>query len=295
MPPLGHVCLSQAEDGQRLDQVLALLVPDMGLRGRRRLISSGRVLINGIVRDKSYKVHAGQELTLETPDETASQVSFVILANHDNYAALSKPAGVHCQTLSGKHDVTVEGALSQLFPHTDARLLNRLDKDTSGIVMVGLNDAAEVEFRRAENTCSVEKKYVAVVDGHVEMPLTLRFCLDTADRKRSRILNEDTDDPARFTDVLPITYFEDDNVSVVAVRIIKGARHQIRAHLSFVGHPLINDILYDGPVRSVAGVSSEYFWLHHQSISFPGFQTVCPVSWSWCPEIELQSFEDEDI
>ncbi|WP_051261171.1 pseudouridine synthase [Desulfovibrio inopinatus] len=281
-----RICLGQSDEGRRLDQVLALLVPEMGLRGRRRLIDSGRVYLDGILRNKAYKVHAGQVLSLDSPEEPAQHETFEILHQTDDYAALIKPVGVHCQTLAGKIGPTMEQALAHLFPHTQARLLNRLDRDTSGIVMVGLHDAAQDTFRRDEQACRVEKQYMAVVDGHVAAPLCLRALLDTADRKRTRIGQEDGDDPARFTYVLPFSYVQDDRISLVSVCIFQGARHQIRAHLAYAGHPLINDVLYEGPSRSVFGESSSHFWLHHQRITLPGFQTECPIPWTWWDELK---------
>lgn len=281
MPPLCQIRIPQAETGRRLDQVLALLVPEMGLRGRRRLIDTGRVVLDGTARDRAYKVRPGQMLALFPPHETKTMPVVDILVQTDAYAALSKPAGLHCQTLSGKTEPTLEDLLPTLFPQKNARLFNRLDRDTSGIVLVGFTEESHAFFRRTENECKVEKKYFAVVDGSVEAPLCLRFNLDTADRKRTKVNNDLSDDPTRFTHVLPVSYFEDERMTLVSVCIVKGARHQIRAHLAHAGHPLVNDVLYNGPIQSVLNCPSLSFYLHHHALAFPGFQVTCPVPWHW--------------
>lgn len=254
--------------GQRLDRVLELLLPGSGLRARRRLAESGRALLDGVACGPARKVRAGQLLELAPePGEAAASWSGPepeVLARGGGYAALRKPAGLHSAALAGGGGPSVEALLPELFPGEAPVLLNRLDRDTSGLLLVGLEPGSGERFRALEAAGAVDKEYRAVALG-APAAVTLRRRLDMAERSRTRVLDADDPDPARWTVVEPLEPFAlpDDpgGATLLRVRIRRGARHQIRAHLAGAGHPLLGDALYGGP-------PAQRLFLHHLRLRF---------------------------
>ena len=274
-------------DGQRLDKALVLCAPELGLRGRRRLWEGYRVLVDGREREKNYRVHAGQKIFLEplnkTKEKNPAQPELEIAAEDEQYAAIIKPRSMHSAALAGKDEPSVEAALDSLWPGRGARLLNRLDFATSGLLVAAFSREAAEAFWEYENLGQVVKRYLALVAGEVAEPFVIRRVLDTDNRKKTRVAGEDSDDGLRHTTVEPLGAVSRWNGTLVRASIKKGARHQIRAHLAHAGHPIVGDALY-----GQAGVSDTLF-LHHCSITFPGFSARHPPDWmnevsSLCPE-----------
>ncbi|MBU1002725.1 MAG: RluA family pseudouridine synthase [Proteobacteria bacterium] len=268
--------------GKRLDQALELLLPQAGIRERRRAWEHYIVLVNGYPRPKGYRVQAGQELSLcaleataveEIPTQVPEGVR-VVGQKSGFMAAVLKPAGVHSATIAGRPGLTVEGALPALWPGQHARLLNRLDLPTSGLVLVALSEEAEARYKELENAGQVEKTYLALVLGDVSEPFTVARALDTADRKKVRVRDHDDYSFLRRTSVEPLLRFQDTGTTLVRVKITMGARHQIRAHLAAVGYVIVGDPLYG------VGTEGERMYLHHVRVSLPEFETMVVPEWS---------------
>lgn len=223
--------VSGVQIGQRLDRALAVLLPDMGLRGRRRCIAQGRILINGRSRPAAYRLRVDDEiLLLEEAAATAASADATqagrapepaydglaracalpadlprLLARQDDYCFLYKPALLHSVALAGSKTPSLEALLPRLLPEqvVAPRLLQRLDYGTSGIVCAALSEAAATAFRRAEAAGQCEKRYLAILDGILPGPLTARQGLRTDDRRRSRV-RADADDSLRWTNFWPL-------------------------------------------------------------------------------------------
>lgn len=284
--PHMSVHISDAFAGSRLDQALSLLLPDMGLRGRKRLIASGRVLLDGRLANKGQRVAAGQVLAILPPPQHDLPLSpdlRVLVQNH-MYAAICKPAGMHSASLAGTEGAhqSVEALLPSLLPVEDAppwRLLNRLDFPTSGILLAGRGATAQEQFRNVEDQGLAIKCYLAVLVGFFgqargEEHLADR-ALDTADRVRTKVL-DDTAAPLRRTVFRSLCHAEANGgqrLTLVEARIKKGARHQIRAHAAHLGHAILGDALYGD-----AGADAPLH-LHHAFFSIPGCKARCLPTW----------------
>lgn len=270
-------------DGQRLDRALEGLVPGVGLRGRRRLCETGRVLLNGRTAAPGVRVRAGQEIHLLDAEDGDASFGLTVVVRGTDYAALSKPAGVHSAFLAGGEGLSAEAELSALFPDEPAAraplLCNRLDRETSGLLLVAFGEEALLSFRRAEDAAKARKTYLAVVrSASGEAPpqrMTLSWPLDTDNRRRTRVLGGgEACDPLRSTEIMPLCP-AGEGLWLVAARIWKGARHQIRAHLAHAGLPILGDNLYGAGEKEGSGM----LHLHHFQLEIPGFEAETPPPW----------------
>jgi 23S rRNA pseudouridine1911/1915/1917 synthase len=263
--------------GARLDKVLAGIMPGASLRLRRRLCEAGRVVVDGRGRGPAYKVGAGQTIMLLEPEEKREKESMShenlnlsVIGREGDFAAVYKPGGVHSAAIEGKSGPSVEGALPVLFPDAAPELLNRLDFLTSGLLLVALTPAGARAYHAAEEAGEVKKFYLAEVRGRLDGLVSVRNRLDTDDRKTTRVLADEDPDVRRWTDVTALSHDHELETTRVRCLIMKGARHQIRAHLASLGHPIVGDPLYGGAAEAAPGGHGG-MRLHHQRIELPGF------------------------
>jgi len=271
-----HMIVPSALSGIRLDRALAELLPETGLRHRRRLCEEGRVTVNARRAKPSLKLMEGMEVRVsEDSCEPArpEDLGVYVLGAEDGFAAVYKPEGVHSAVIDGRTNCSVEAMLPALFPEYAPVLLNRLDNPTSGILLVALNAGAAQRYQHIEDRGGIRKEYLAEVSGSVVAPVTIRRALDVADRRVVRVLDEDSSDPLRQTAVEPIRHEASSASTLVCCRIAKGARHQIRVHLASIGHPILGDTLYAGP-------EAERLHLHHYRLEIGQavFQAPCPFA-----------------
>ena len=261
-------------DGKRLDNALSLVLPDSGLRLRRRYCDEGLVQVNGRDRKPGYKVQSGQEIRVEFPESQHSLPEVEIVSQSDTVAALFKPAKVHSASIVGKDTPNVESALMDLFPDHSPVLLNRLDYLTSGLLLVGLNRGGCDTYHAMESDGTIRKFYLALVEGRFDGTATVKCELDVDNRKVTRILETDTSDERRWTEVHALGHDRERNITLVRCMITKGARHQIRAHLSSIDHPIVGDPVYGN------GSSDEILHLHHYKVEMDDFTARIGVGWA---------------
>ena len=300
------------DDGKRLDAALAALLPGVGLRGRRRLCQNGLALVDGWSAPPAFRVRAGQELavvgTAEDPSAQAGQGCAhddrpaAVIRRSDDLAFLHKPAGMHTAAIEGSPVTSLESLLPVLLPGCPAaRLLNRLDAPTSGIVAAALDEEGAAMYRAAQAAGRTEKRYLAVLEGALGEPAAVRRRIVQDGRKRVRVMDEDDADPARRTLIFPLAVFRrgdaaflflqdgeaevfsclNDPVTLAVCVIFRGARHQIRAHAASLGFPLLGDARY-GSLSSPAlpgEVAGEHFFLHHARLSLPGVEVTDLPDW----------------
>ena len=236
---------SQSMVGQRLDFALGLLLPHMGLRGRKRCIENGLVLVNGRACTAAQRLRKGdvvalQEAVQQPQDgapraETAApaaacaagmdctQLEPRLLALQGALCFFYKPAGLHTASLVGGTAASLEEMLPQLLSSAAERaegdgfadaaalpcpqLLQRLDHGTSGLVCGAFSPEAADDFRRLEVAGHCEKRYVALLAGRLEEDFTVRRALRTDKRNKSRVLECDPG-RSRWTEFVPLYYFD---------------------------------------------------------------------------------------
>lgn len=236
---------SQSMVGQRLDFALGLLLPHMGLRGRKRCIENGLVLVNGRACTAAQRLRKGDVVALQEavqqPQDAApraetaapaaacaagmdcTQLEPRLLALQGALCFFYKPAGLHTASLVGGTAASLEEMLPQLLSSAAERaegdgfadaaalpcpqLLQRLDHGTSGLVCGAFSPEAADDFRRLEVAGHCEKRYVALLAGRLEEDFTVRRALRTDKRNKSRVLECDTG-RSRWTEFVPLYYFD---------------------------------------------------------------------------------------
>ncbi|MFO8033410.1 MAG: pseudouridine synthase [Desulfohalobiaceae bacterium] len=272
---------SRSWAGSRLDTFLA---QEAGLGGLRLVRGKWRQLVvqvNGLPGTKGHRLQTGDRISyLPWPaSEQALQCSkelrekVQIVCKGQEYLALYKPAGVHSSSPGLRGGPGLEDILGDILPGKRPLLLNRLDRDTSGLILMAASNRDQERYQRLQDQGRVQKSYLALAQGRIAEELCLDQALDTARRRKVRILEGQKAEPLRRTHVWPLAFLPGAGLSLVRVRILKGARHQIRAHLAHAGHPVYGEQLY------AATASGSRLFLHHYRITMPGFQASCLPDW----------------
>ena len=304
----------------RLDRVLGRLVPEMGLRGRRRLCELGLALVNGHPAKESRKLREGDVISVASgaelptaegeapesrptvPGEAAPlfpEDKPKLIRRGKNFAFLHKPAAMHTESLSGKPGDSLQTMLPQLLGQLPGRvrLLNRLDYPTSGLVTVALTEAGVHDYQEFQDAGQTEKRYLALLEGEMEHGMLASQKLILKNRERVLVELARHPDPRRHTVVDPLAILElapllrrlgldklnwqgtpPRYVTLAGCTILKGARHQIRAHCSALGFPLLGDRRY-GASFHPAEQDGETFFLHHACLLLPGTEVNVIPAW----------------
>lgn len=308
-----------AENDSRLDRVLDRLLPDVGLRGRRRLCELGLASVNGRTAQPSRKVRAGDvvevaEASPASEERSAEALSLElfpgdrarVVAQTPHLAAMYKPAAMHTETLAGKPGTSLQGLLPELLGSDGrARLLNRLDYPTSGITVAALDELGERQYKDAQERGLTTKRYLALLEGTLERDMLARQKLLLKNRSRVLVELDEHPDIRRHTAVHPLAVLDGaalcrslsleehgwtgnmpSHITLAGCTILKGARHQIRAHCSALGHPLLGDRRY-GALLHPGENSDEAFFLHHARLILPSLDALAlPV---WLPLLDRKT------
>ncbi|MFA6810066.1 MAG: RNA pseudouridine synthase [Desulfoplanes sp.] len=274
-------------DAKRLDRVLVIGYPDLSLRARRALWETMDIHVQGKSRPPAFKVRPGQQVEVlyrrdsgPVRNNEGRLEKVVIVEQTSMFAALSKPGNVH--SVRGKAHISIEDHLPALFPQEHPFLLNRLDFLTSGLVLVGFQLEALDWYVGWQDEGLVVKRYFALVHGRLDDEILVARAIDSAKRRKVHVLAAESRDPVRHTLVTPLAHEGD--TTLVRAEIRKGQRHQIRAHLASLGHPIVGDPLYGPGMEN--SVQNQMMYLHHYEITMPDFSAVCLPDW----ERDVRSF-----
>ena len=244
------------QGGPRLDRFLADSLPELTRSHLKKLIDDGFVTIAGHTPKPSLKLKPGDPVSLTIPDPVATEllpqaIPLAIVYEDEDLLVVDKPAGLTVHPGPGHPDGTLVNAVLAHCPDLAGikgslrpGIVHRLDKDTSGLIIVAKNDYAQAALSRQMQDRSIEKRYVALVNGVVK---TERQVVDGPigrdPRNRKRMAVTAGGRQAR-TECQVLERLE--GHTLVACTLITGRTHQIRVHLSYLGHPVTGDPMYGG-------------------------------------------------
>ncbi len=258
------IALDAGHQGWRLDRALAEAVPTMSRERLKVLVKSGALAGDaGLVRDPAIKVKGDERFTLTVPDPTpahnqAQDIPLRIVFEDEHLLVVDKPAGLVVHPAAGNFDGTLVNALLH---HCGASLsgiggvarpgiVHRIDKDTSGLLVVAKTDVAHEGLARQFADHSIERRYLAIVNGLPKMEegtIDAPLARSSINRKKFAIVEAGRGKRA-VTHWRRLTPLRD--AALVECRLETGRTHQIRVHMASISHPLLGDPVYGGNART---------------------------------------------
>lgn len=274
------------EAGERLDRFLGAHLGEMSRTRLQALIDRGQVRVDGVTRKRSHRVEADETLIVEIPAPRPAEIKpeaipLDILYEDDDVVVVNKPAGMVVHPGAGVkggtlvnallHEYGSGGKLSSVGGELRPGIVHRLDKETSGALLVARNDASHRALSEQFATRQIEKTYIALLhgkisgeSGRIELPVARDL------HRRTRMTARRREGRAARTDwVLRLRL---PGFSLVEASLHTGRTHQIRVHFSALGHPVVGDTLYGAPRQPRVGAKAleplERNFLHAARLRF---------------------------
>ncbi len=242
----------------RFDRALAALIPTMSRERLKALISAGNVSLDGqIVRDPSHKARIGSQFSVTVPaprpaHNEAQDIPLEIVFEDDHLLVVDKPAGLVVHPAAGNYDGTLvnallhycAGRLSGIGGVARPGIVHRIDKDTSGLLVVAKTDRAHEGLASQFQAHSIDRRYQAIVSGSPKSPLgTVNAALARSPTNRTKVAIVPEDRGKRaVTHYRAITPLKD--ATLIECRLETGRTHQVRVHMASIGLPLVGDPVY---------------------------------------------------
>ncbi|HXQ98555.1 MAG TPA: RluA family pseudouridine synthase [Candidatus Limnocylindrales bacterium] len=259
-----HLRVTPEESGQRLDRYLALRLPQLSRTRIQELVAEGRVLVAGRTSRASHRVADGESIQVEVISRpalaaTPEEIPIEILYEDEDIVVVNKPAGMIVHAGGGQSRGTLVnallhrlGKLSSVAGTIRPGIVHRLDRGTSGTLVVARNDRAHRILTDQFAAREVEKVYLTLVTGRmkedigrIELPVARDL------QRRTRMTTRRREGREARTDWKALTRV--DGFTLLEVRLHTGRTHQIRVHFSAIGHPVVGDTTYGAPRQPQVG------------------------------------------
>ena len=244
-----------ANEIDRIDKIVAIKEPNLSREAIQRMIKSGEILVNGKKVKPSYKTTIQDQITIdEKPVQEADlkpqDMPLDVIYEDDDILIINKEKGIVVHPGNGNPDGTIANAvmarckesLSGIGGKIRPGIVHRIDKDTSGLIIIAKNDKAHINLSEQIQSRKVKKTYIALVRGNIkenEATINMPIGRSTKDRKKMAVTK---------TGKEAITHFKVlkrfGNYTLIEVNIETGRTHQIRVHMSEIGYPIVGDIVY---------------------------------------------------
>ena len=289
--------VSQEEKGKRLDTYIPSVDTDITRTSAQRLIEDGNILVNGKNAKVSYKIQENDKISVEITEPKqielkAQNIPIEIIYEDCDIIVVNKPKGMVVHPANGNPDGTLVNAimaickdsLSGIGGEIRPGIVHRIDKDTSGLLIVAKNDNAHVKMSEQIKNHEVKKTYIALVRGvfkENEATIDMPIGRSTSDRKKMAVNKNGKN---AITHIKVLKRF--DKYTLLQVNIETGRTHQIRVHLSHIGYPIVGDYTYSNGKNEFDVIGQ---CLHAQKLEFKHPITQKDM----CLEAELpQYFKD---
>ena len=260
----------------RLDKLIANKYSDLSRTNIQKLIDDNKITVNNKVQKASYKVMEKDEIKIEeieakTIDLKPQNIPLDIIYEDDDIIIINKQKGLVVHPANGNPDGTLVNAimaickdsLSGIGGEIRPGIVHRLDKDTSGLIIVAKNDKAHINLSEQIKNREVKKTYIALVRGVIkenEATINMPIARSTKDRKKMAVSKDGKN---------AITHFKVlkryDKYTLIEVNIKTGRTHQIRVHMSQIGYPIVGDNVYSNG-KNPFGVVGQM--LHSAKLTF---------------------------
>lgn len=262
--------------GKRLDSYLSEKNEEFSRSAIQRLIEEEKILVNSKKTKASYKVQDGDKVEIEevAPKEIelkAQNIPIEIIYEDNDIIVVNKPKGLVVHPANGNPDGTLVNAimaickdsLSGIGGEIRPGIVHRLDKDTSGILIIAKNDQAHINMSEQIKNREVKKTYIALVRGIVkenEATIDMPIARSKQDRKKMAV---DKNGKQAITHIRVLKRYDD--CTLLEVNIETGRTHQIRVHLAEIGYPVVGDMVYSNG-KNRFGIEGQC--LHAKSLDF---------------------------
>ena len=248
--------LKAADDAGRIDKYISENVPELTRSKVKGLIEDGNVLVNGMIKDASYKVRSGDMIELILPDQpeeidlVPQDIPIDIIYQDSDIAVINKQQGLVVHPAAGNPDHTLVNAimfhikdLSGINGELRPGIVHRIDKDTSGLLVIAKNDAAHLSLQAQIQEKTAKRHYIALVhgnikedDGTVDAPIGRH----PTDRKKMAIVRNGREAVTLFHVLKRFS----GKYTLIRCTLMTGRTHQIRVHMKSLGHSIVGDMTY---------------------------------------------------
>ncbi len=245
----------EEDKGQRLDTYIAKIDENITRTSAQRLIEEENILVNGKKQKVSYKIQNNDKITIEIPEPKqielkAQNIPLDVIYEDSDIIVINKPKGMVVHPANGNPDGTLVNAilsrckdsLSGIGGEIRPGIVHRLDKDTSGLLIVAKNDKSHVKMSEQIKNHEVKKTYIALVRGVLkenEATINMPIGRSNTDRKKMAVVKNGKN---AITHIKVIKRYN--KYTLLEINIETGRTHQIRVHLSHIGFPVVGDYTY---------------------------------------------------
>ncbi len=284
-----EILVPDSAAGQRLDKTLAELFPDYSRSRLQEWIQLGQVLVNNKLARAKDKVVGGEKITIQAslPEQTtqwvAQKMDLPIVYEDDDLLIINKPIGMVVHPAAGNHQNTMANALLDYLPQLTqlprAGLIHRLDKDTSGLLIVAKTLAAQTYLVSELQTRKIHREYIAVVNGVLISGGTVNEPIARHAKYRQR-RTVSAGGKHAVTHYRIIERFTAH--TLLKIILETGRTHQIRVHMSHIGHPLVGDKTYGArpiiPTRATQALIDSIRSFSHQALHAKRLSFIHPTT-----------------